>query len=74
MPVFTDEGVEEFHLVEFEGSSLDLVVWDLEEFIICKELNDIKEATKAMVHLDNEDDGRGKPPAKEAAVHLTNEE
>ncbi len=27
-----------------------------------------------MLHPDNEDDGGGKPPAKEAAVRLTNEE
>ncbi len=53
---------------------MDLVVGDLEEFILPEELDDEKEATKAMLHLDNEDDGGGKPPAKEAAVHLTNEE
>ncbi len=33
MPIFTDEGVDEFHLFEFEGSPLDLVVGDLEQFI-----------------------------------------
>jgi hypothetical protein len=56
IPIFIDEGVEEFHLFEFEGSSLDLVEGDLEQFIL------------------NGDDGGGKPPAKQAAVCLTNEE
>ncbi len=39
---------------------MDLVVGNLEEFILPEELNDEKEATKAMLRLDNEDDGGGK--------------
>jgi hypothetical protein len=46
MPVFTDEGVEEFHLFECEGSSSDLVVGDLEGFILHEELNDEKKQQK----------------------------
>ena len=74
MPIFTDEGVEEFHLFEFEGSSLDLVAGDLGEFIIPEEYDEDEHAAKEMLHLASADDGGGKPPAKEAAVHLTNEE
>ena len=74
MPIFTDVGVEEFHLFEFEGSSLDLVAGDLEEFIIPEEFDADKQAAKEMLHLANEDDGGGKPPAKEPALQLTNEE
>ncbi len=50
IPVFSDEdeGVNEFHLFDSDGASLDLVAGDLEDFILPDEVDAGKKVTNTV--------------------------
>ncbi len=76
IPVLADENedINEFHLFNSADCFLDLVAGDLEEFILPDEVEAEKVAIKALLHIEYLEDGRGKAPAKEASMNVTNAE